>query len=641
MEKEANSNIADLSLLQAEAALPGRYEVISLIGSGGMGRVFQAFDSVLGRDVAVKLLLFEGTGNPESQQRFLREGQALAVLDHPNIVRVYSSGLNMVGNPFHVMEFLQGESLASELKSRSEAALSLRTPNMGMDATVFFEMFDQILAGLDHAHAQGIAHRDLKPSNIMHVKDADNSDLYKIIDFGIARIFQVEDPNNAKTLTRTDALLGSPLYMSPEQCRGERGDHLSDIYSTACIMYECISGSPPLKGETTFETMYKHMTEKPAPLSGKSNSLLSQRLSELVDRCLEIKPEQRPASVAEVRAELDSIHAALLEESSGNGIDIFKKQRAKAKMASVYPAIILAAASLITILFVIISVQKATESNRKEVVLTAESKSKILRAKLESEIVTLQKKLSEVNPETIREPAFKDKYFQSYFELARKQMDPLIPGGMAQAEKTYEKALRFCEKANPTPARLIYCRAMLAKSKWLQGKNAEAEKEFEIGRSLIAQLKEDEEVLIDFYHETARYYVSRRDFKRAEADSKICGETWLKIVREGPDVLPKLVFLPQKFDKKGPNRLDTLYDIYLELQKLGKPRNFDEAIHMLGMSNRLTLSFDDGREVFDNRKIQNAAAFSKKLYDSINPKDKIPTNIQQDSASVLEILSRK
>ncbi len=243
----------DAGSLQSQAGCPDRYEIKSVIGHGGMGIVFQAVDRELGRDVAIKVLLFDGSRDEESQERFLREAKVLAVLNHPNIVRIFSSGLNDKGNPYHVMEFLKGRSLSADLAEKK------------MNATQFFSIFTQLMDGMEEAHRNGIVHRDLKPSNIMHCQDADGRDLYKIIDFGIARIQEAGAAavTGGHTLTRTDAILGSPLYMSPQQCRGERGDERSDIYSIGCIMYECIAGEPPFKGESAFETMYMHMSSTP------------------------------------------------------------------------------------------------------------------------------------------------------------------------------------------------------------------------------------------------------------------------------------------------------------------------------------------------------------------------------------------
>ena len=296
------------SSLHSLAACPERYEIKALIGQGGMGMVFRALDTQLNRDVAIKVLLFENARGKTSQERFLREAKALAVLDHPNIVRIFSSGLNDEGNPYNVMEFLEGESLSQVLS---------RGP---LNAASFFELFSQVLSGIEHAHQQQIVHRDLKPSNIMHCKTLDGSAVYKIIDFGIARI-DLGQEKEGKTLTGTGKILGSPIYISPEQCRGERGDNQSDIYSLGCIMYECISGKPPFQGETSIETMYKHMTETPVSLEVQTKSLRSKQLAHLIAGCLEKKPEDRPR-LSEIASEFQQI----LSATDINRIDLFRNQ---------------------------------------------------------------------------------------------------------------------------------------------------------------------------------------------------------------------------------------------------------------------------------------------------------------------------
>lgn len=203
MSNSAEDNL-DQSSLEAMAACPKKYEIKRLIGKGGMGVVFHVFDRELQRDLALKLLWTDSYCDDNMRERFMREAKAMSVLSHQNVVQLFTSGLNENGYPYHIMEYLEGESLEAELR---------RGP---LTAARFQEVFTQVIAGLEHAHARGIAHRDLKPSNIMMCKDNPNSaDVCKIIDFGIARI-ELSQEQAAKTITRTDAFLGSPLYMSPE-----------------------------------------------------------------------------------------------------------------------------------------------------------------------------------------------------------------------------------------------------------------------------------------------------------------------------------------------------------------------------------------------------------------------------------------
>ena len=165
--------------------------------------------------------------------------------------------------------------------------------------------FTQVFSGLAYAHQNNIAHRDLKPSNIMLCKNSAENTVAKIIDFGIARQLAPQAPENA--LTRTNALLGSPPYISPEQCRGQRGDRQSDIYSLGCIMYECLSGKQPYSGETAMEVMYKHLSSPVPRLSAIAGTEPGKRLAALVERCLEKEPSGRPQSMEELSLELSQI----------------------------------------------------------------------------------------------------------------------------------------------------------------------------------------------------------------------------------------------------------------------------------------------------------------------------------------------
>jgi len=278
------------------ASLPGRYQIKKVIGRGGIGVVFQANDLKLSRDVAIKILVFEGPHDAEMQERFLREARALASLDHPNIVKFFSSGFNDAGDPFHVMELLKGCSLAEEI-SRSGKLPPAR----------FFEIFKQVLSGLSHAHGNEIVHRDLKPANIMLCTLDNAQTTVKIIDFGSARVLVPDGEGHA--LTRTNTLPGSPPYMSPEQCRGQRGDKQSDIYSLGCIMYECLSGEAPFQGESALDIMYKHMSQQAPGLSEIDRTEPGKRLAALVAHCLEKEPLKRPPSVEEISDSLAQIFA--------------------------------------------------------------------------------------------------------------------------------------------------------------------------------------------------------------------------------------------------------------------------------------------------------------------------------------------
>lgn len=205
------------------------------------------------------------------------------------------------------MEFIEGETLADRLEREKRISLD-----------VFHRIFDAVLSGLDAAHQQGITHRDLKPSNIF-LSQTDHAEEVRIIDFGIARAdATTSGEETGKTITKTNAILGSPLYMSPEQCRSHKVDSLSDIYSIACVMFECLEGKPPFRGETAFDTMYKHFSEEVPALNSLNGVKGGEQLVKLIKQCLEKEPSQRPASAAELKSSLDAVFQnGLTEESKG------------------------------------------------------------------------------------------------------------------------------------------------------------------------------------------------------------------------------------------------------------------------------------------------------------------------------------
>ncbi|MBX9722715.1 MAG: serine/threonine protein kinase [Candidatus Obscuribacterales bacterium] len=286
--------------ISSELTFPSRYKVKSMIGQGGMGKIFLAEDIQLMRDVAIKVMLFEGSTQSDLQQRFLREAKSLATLKHPNVVEILSSAITETGEPFHVMEFIEGHSLADELKKTQKLTIAR-----------LCEIFIQVLDGLSHIHEHNIIHRDLKPSNIMLCKDIDGNLQAKIIDFGIAKF---ETGEGSETLTGTNALPGSPNYMSPEQCKGGKIDKASDIYSIACIMHECLTGKPPFQGATPVETMYKQMSEAPPTIPIYHKSKATTKLVKTIEACLNKDPKLRVMTAADVQFTLQSI----IRESSND-----------------------------------------------------------------------------------------------------------------------------------------------------------------------------------------------------------------------------------------------------------------------------------------------------------------------------------
>jgi eukaryotic-like serine/threonine-protein kinase len=280
----------------------GPYEIAALLGAGGMGEVYRARDTRLGRDVAIKVLPPEFADDPERLKRFEQEARAVAALSHPNVLAIHDVGTHEA-IPYLVTELLEGESLRDRLKAG------------GLTVRKAVETAVQIAQGLAAAHEKGIVHRDLKPGNVFVTKDGQ----VKILDFGLARLAQPEIPSDphAKTLpgepaTESGAVLGTMGYTSPEQLRGERADARSDIFAFGCVLYEMLAGTSPFLKATGAETVTAIMSEDPVPLSG-TGRVIAPALQEIVSRCLEKRPADRFSSAHDLALALRAESPALME----------------------------------------------------------------------------------------------------------------------------------------------------------------------------------------------------------------------------------------------------------------------------------------------------------------------------------------
>ncbi|HEY9716191.1 MAG TPA: serine/threonine-protein kinase, partial [Trichormus sp.] len=238
----------------AELGLPSRYQVVELLGEGGMAHVYKAIDTIDGgKGVAIKMLRPEIVPDPSIVERFFREAKASQKLAHPNLVSVFEYGTTDNQIPYLIMEYVDGRNLAQIIADEGHLA---------GDRSV--GIFLQIANGLKDAHRLGVVHRDLKPSNILIATKDDGTDAVKITDFGIAKPASSERSINPD-LTKTGAILGSPAYMSPEQCLGHVVDERSDIYSLGCLMYETLTGRSPFASDTPVKSMLRHLEERAEP----------------------------------------------------------------------------------------------------------------------------------------------------------------------------------------------------------------------------------------------------------------------------------------------------------------------------------------------------------------------------------------
>jgi serine/threonine-protein kinase len=262
-----------------EARKFGQYQLRKLLGIGGMGEVYLAEHQLLKRPCALKLIKPEAGANPVALARFEREVQSAARLAHPNTIEIYDYGHTEDGTFYYVMEYLRGMSL-SDLVSRSGPLPPGRV----------VYLFRQVCAGLSEAHTLGLVHRDLKPGNLFIAVRGGESDVAKVLDFGLVKL--THDPG-AAALTSEMTVSGTPMYMAPEQATGEPGlDTRADIYALGAMMYFALTGKPPFTGDSAFAVMMAHARDPVVPPSQRRSEVPAD-LEQVVLRCLAKKPEDR------------------------------------------------------------------------------------------------------------------------------------------------------------------------------------------------------------------------------------------------------------------------------------------------------------------------------------------------------------
>jgi serine/threonine-protein kinase len=269
----------------------GEYEIEAKIGEGAMGTVYRAVHPAIGRHVAIKVMTPKLFDEPESIKRFVAEARAVAAIRHPGIVDVFGFGRLPDNRTYLVMEWLDGSSLAARIQQGP----------IPLDEAC--DMLRQIARALEAAHSKGIIHRDLKPENVFIHHIDDEKPQCKLLDFGLAKVENKEDGLVAKT--RTGQLLGTPLYMSPEQCKSKGVDHRTDIYALGCMAYEMLCGKVPFDRDNVAELISAHLVSeppKPSDLKPEIHPILDKLLLQMIAK----NPDERP-TLAEVRKTISRV----------------------------------------------------------------------------------------------------------------------------------------------------------------------------------------------------------------------------------------------------------------------------------------------------------------------------------------------
>lgn len=275
----------------------GRYQLRDLLGEGGMASVYLAYDSALDRQVAIKTLHTELGREQSFRERFRREAQAVAKLQHTNIVSVFDTGEDELGGalmPYIVMEYVEGQPLGSVLQAD--------ITNYGaMPADKALKVTADVLAALDTSHEMGLVHRDIKPGNVMVTKRG----IVKVMDFGIARAMQ----SGVTSMTQTGMVVGTPQYLSPEQALGRGVDARSDLYSVGIMLYQLLTGRIPFDADSALAIAYAHVQEEPGAPSAVNRSL-TPAMDALVARALKKNPNERFPSAAAMQDEITRVLGA-------------------------------------------------------------------------------------------------------------------------------------------------------------------------------------------------------------------------------------------------------------------------------------------------------------------------------------------
>jgi serine/threonine protein kinase len=451
--------------------LAERYLILSRLGEGGIGVVYKAKHLFMDRIVAVKLLKPHFVSDELSLKRFQQEAKTASCLTHQHVIDVRDFGITADGKPYLVMDYLEGCSLADQIKEHDHIEIS-RT----------LDIFSQACDGLAHAHKQGVIHRDMKPSNIMLVELDGRKDFVKIVDFGMAKLLPLSG-KEIQQLTATGEVMGSPLYMSPEQCMGKSLDLRADIYSLGCSMYEALTGNPAVMGDSIYETMYKHMNEGPEPFEkSRPDITIPDQLQKLVFKATERDPAKRFQSMEEMKREIDNID--LVPRGTWPPIAGLWKtsRRLRRRMDSQRLSMLVVAIGLLTLSA---GVGIAIWSNSSAVRSTRKLEHQISREASEDKLINLQMALKSAQTDEERLSLYSQ--IRSLL-LAQSDLDAdnsLLEERMQQAEEYARKAVQIQrERFSKADVRVAEHLVDLGKVVQKRGRHKEAADIFKEAREL-------------------------------------------------------------------------------------------------------------------------------------------------------------
>lgn len=288
----------------------GSYEIVELIGAGGMGEVYRARHKAIGRQAAVKVLKAERMTETNASDQFLKEATTLGALSHPNLVDVLDFGHLPNGQPYLTMAFIDGQTLHDVIGD------SLVQTGGGLSVTTALQLTEQVLNALGEAHKKGIVHRDLKPANVMVLKEHNGELLVKVLDFGLARpVDGAILPWASLASTKASSAAGTPAYVSPEQVRNEDLDGRADLYSLGCTLYEMLTGHAPFVSESPLELVKQQLDAQPPSLAAALPNL-PEEVERLVLWFLQKRRDERPENADVARAEVRRLLSTVVKETA-------------------------------------------------------------------------------------------------------------------------------------------------------------------------------------------------------------------------------------------------------------------------------------------------------------------------------------
>jgi serine/threonine protein kinase len=524
-------------------------EVLEVIGEGGMSLVYKARQNSVDRIVALKVLSNTLVHGDDALKRFQLEAKLTSALNHPNIVKTLSFGISNDQRAYLVMEFLQGSTLSDELKSQGRMQLSR-----------FRDIFVPVLSAIAAAHEASLVHRDIKPGNIMSCRDQSGSETIKLLDFGLAKIVSDDGNPLEPSMTRTGVLIGSPAYMSPEQCTGKPLDARSDIYSLACVMYEALLGEPPFSANTALELMKMHSMDAPPSVQNLSKKFeIDNELLKLVLAGLEKDPANRPQSASDLASKLSRVLDTLTLER-------VPQLKSGPKQSAVGKSFVIGLGTIVVLAFVValfLYKQGQRNADRKQITLPTNMTANERTERAYKKALLQSEKIYGADSAEVAAQITKlAEFYQA--NMRHKEAEPLFRRGLA-----------IEQRITTDPIELSNWNYAVGMNLRLQHKCREAEPFCKRVMELRKQVTDKDDVKMAYDEmDLAEVYQEEGRLEEAEAMARLAKETLTKGQNKRPQILKQLVgkstYAPLMEEHSGDDlrlRIDKFYQIEADKKK--------------------------------------------------------------------------